>query len=129
MRNANVSESTGGKGASPEELDNLQRSTFKAKGARTVAQNTVPVQTRKLVSYKDICVGINGNNLGDEDDEEDYINNSGSDAEEEDDELEEGDEEMVPQDPLCPVIKVSKQELKEACKPWKKAIIVKLLGK
>lgn len=83
----------------------------------------------KLVSYKDICVGINGNDLGDEDDEEDYINNSGSDAEEEDDELEEGDEEMVPQDPLCPVIKVSKQELKEACKPWKKAIIVKLLGK
>lgn len=28
-----------------------------------------------------------------------------------------------------PVVQVSKEVIKEACRPWKKAIIVKLLGK
>ncbi|KAJ1410697.1 hypothetical protein SESBI_21718 [Sesbania bispinosa] len=32
-------------------------------------------------------------------------------------------------DPLCPIIKVSRVEIREACQRWKKAILVKLLGK
>ncbi|KAJ1408029.1 hypothetical protein SESBI_23885 [Sesbania bispinosa] len=32
-------------------------------------------------------------------------------------------------DPLCPTVKVSKAELKYPCQPWRKAILVKLLGK
>lgn len=89
------------------------------------------VQPRKLISYKDICAGINGNDY-EEEDKDDYIDNSGTDVDDEVDDVEGDDEDMddsVQQDPLCPVIKVTKQELKEACKPWRKAIIVKLLGK
>ncbi|XP_020225311.1 uncharacterized protein LOC109807202 [Cajanus cajan] len=31
--------------------------------------------------------------------------------------------------PLCPSIKVTKDEIRRACQPWKRSVIVKLLGK
>lgn len=53
------------------------------------------------------------------------------------DDMETEDAEMHPvttkddqrDNPFCPVVKISKETIKEACRPWKKAIIVKLLGK
>lgn len=53
------------------------------------------------------------------------IDNSGSYTEEEEDEMVVEAREI---DPLCPVIPVTKKEIQEACKPWRKAIIIKLLG-
>ncbi|XP_057451938.1 uncharacterized protein LOC130743727 [Lotus japonicus] len=131
MTKEKTHESAASEGASPEELDNLRRSTFKAKQQQPGDQQATPVLSRRVISYKDICVGINGSNR-DEDEEDAYIDNSGSDVDEDAEEVEEGDEDMednVQQDPLFPVIKITKRELKEACKPWRKAIIVKLLGK
>lgn len=32
-------------------------------------------------------------------------------------------------DHLCPVVKISSEELHEARRPWKKAVIVKVIGK
>lgn len=114
-------------GATLEEADNLRRSTFKAKRDESAPSTH---SGRRVVSYKDICAGING--VDNEDDEDDIIDHSGSDSDEEDEAEERENDDMgveEQQDPLCPVIKITKQELKEACKPWRKAIIVKLLGK
>ena len=33
------------------------------------------------------------------------------------------------EDPSCPIIPISKEKQKELCKPWRSALIVKLLGK
>ncbi|XP_057444629.1 uncharacterized protein LOC130736870 [Lotus japonicus] len=44
-------------------------------------------------------------------------------------EMEEEGEERLQPNPLCPVIKLSKEKLRELPKPWGNAIIVKLLGK
>ncbi|KAJ1382463.1 hypothetical protein SESBI_44240, partial [Sesbania bispinosa] len=86
--------------------------------------------SRKVVSYKDVCLGVNGVDDG-------YIS---SDREvnlweEEDDGLE-GEEpdamEEVEEDNLkilCPTVKLTKSERIGACIPWKRALIVKLLGK
>lgn len=38
---------------SPEERNQLRRSTFKAKGFYSL-------EATKVISYKDICVGVNG---------------------------------------------------------------------
>lgn len=70
---------------------------------------------RQPISYKDIVSGINGR---DKDlDEDDLVDNSGSEM---DDDLEEeesdgvGDQEAREDDPLCPVIHVTKAEIKDA---------------
>ncbi|KAJ1416829.1 Zinc finger, CCHC-type [Sesbania bispinosa] len=69
------------------------------------------------------------------DEEESYEGSdedSGSDNGEEmdeDGELKPGAKNRVKDDPLCPTIKVTKGEVRVACQPWKKAILVKLLGK
>lgn len=91
-------------GTSPEELDLLSRSTFKVKG--TSGHN---VTVRKPLSYRDIVSGIKGRDDGVEDD--DSIDNSGSEMEEEEDSVEsENEEEPIvrEEDPLRPVIKVTK---------------------
>ncbi|KAJ1390250.1 hypothetical protein SESBI_37612 [Sesbania bispinosa] len=36
---------------------------------------------------------------------------------------------MDNEDPLCPIVHVSRKEFQRACKPWKSSVIVKLLGK
>lgn len=115
---------TGVVATSPEESDLLRRSTFKAKGTSGSA-----APERKPLSYKDIVSGINGRYDDEEDD--DFIDNSGSEMEEEEDPMEsDNDEEPVvrEEDPLCPAIKVTKQEIKEARDQWRNVVIVKLVG-
>ncbi|XP_057418503.1 uncharacterized protein LOC130712715 [Lotus japonicus] len=122
-RVSNVSGAAGG--PSPEERDLHRRNTYKA-----AEDDTGGVPLRKPISYKDICSGINGKtSLQEEEEPLDYAG-SGSDMEDED-EGEENEVDMEPReiDPLCPVIKITKQELREARSPWKKAVIVQLLGK
>ncbi|KAJ1422008.1 Zinc finger, CCHC-type [Sesbania bispinosa] len=97
---------------------------------------------RPVISYKDACLGVNGpsNYISSSDwesfdEEESYEGSeedSGSDNGEEmdeDGELKPGAKNRVKDDPLCPTIKVTKGEVRVACQPWKKAILVKLLGK
>lgn len=74
-------------------------------------------------SYKNKLLGINGiENDYTSDDLEIWENEN----ETEDDMQEENEEE---QDPLCPIIPVTFQERKNFCKPWRRALIVKLLGR
>ncbi|KAJ1434399.1 hypothetical protein SESBI_05543 [Sesbania bispinosa] len=80
---------------------------------------------RNLVSYKD-ALGVNGGyNSGSSSGSEYEL--SSKEGESEEDEDSSGEEEV--EDRLCPVIKLSKEERHEACRPWRKALIVKLLGK
>src|ERR1044072_6199134 len=101
-------------GVSPEEEDLYRRSALDATS-----------KTRKPLSYKDICTGVNGGDY----EEDDVVDNLGSDS----DDFFVDEEDMVVDnqvvDPLCPIVKISKEELKEACKPWHNVVIVKLLGK
>ncbi|XP_061357635.1 uncharacterized protein LOC133301939 [Gastrolobium bilobum] len=48
--------------------------------------------------------------------------------EEEEDMLDEGSVDAV-EDPLCPSFKLSREQHKEDCKQWRRALIIKLLGK
>lgn len=84
---------------------------------------------RQHVSYKDICTGVNGRNASREEDDE-SLNYAGFEMDEESDEDKaESLTEEKDVDPPCPVIKVTKKELQEARKPWRLAVIVKLLVK
>ncbi|KAJ1414250.1 Zinc finger, CCHC-type [Sesbania bispinosa] len=79
---------------------------------------------------RDACIGINGadtyySSFEWEDKDEVYTVASGE--EEEDDEVDMELEEE--EDPLCPTINISKAELTDACRPWRRSIMVKLLGK
>ncbi|KAJ1443237.1 Zinc finger, CCHC-type [Sesbania bispinosa] len=131
---------------SSEEADILRRSTTKQKPLvelvshddDVVDQNTsvttkslFPTATevslsRKLVSYKDICLGSKGDDKGVEED-----GSEGDSSEQESSESEGSDyeDDFVMFDPLCPVVSLSKEERKRICHPWKRAIIVKLLGR
>ncbi|KAJ1391162.1 Zinc finger, CCHC-type [Sesbania bispinosa] len=80
---------------------------------------------RKLVSYKDVCLGVNGHNLS-EDDAELFAEG-----------LPEHTEGVAGVevsshflgDPLCPVVRLSEEERKAIQIPWRRALLVKLLGK
>ncbi|KAJ1392541.1 hypothetical protein SESBI_35774 [Sesbania bispinosa] len=110
---------------SKEEEDLLQRSKKKSK----VGGGPKEFFSRKVVSYRDVCIGVNGAEDG-------YASSeSGFDFWEENME-DEGDDseemEVVEEDNitiLCPSIKLSKSERIGACIPWKRALIIKLLGK
>ncbi|KAJ1432901.1 hypothetical protein SESBI_06444 [Sesbania bispinosa] len=79
---------------------------------------------RTSISYKD-AQGVNGGYRSDPASESKYEPSfEGGESSKE-----EGDESEVEEDRLCPVIKLSKEERHEVCKPWRKALIVKLLGK
>ncbi|KAJ1416228.1 Zinc finger, CCHC-type [Sesbania bispinosa] len=82
---------------------------------------------RKLVSYKDVCLGVNGHNQSKDDVElfaeglPDHIEGvSGGVV---------GDSSPFLGDPLCPVVRLSEEERKAIQIPWKRALLVKLLGK
>ncbi|XP_061363633.1 uncharacterized protein LOC133307191 [Gastrolobium bilobum] len=62
-----------------------------------------------------------------DDEEEDWMTRQRREEEEED-MLEEGSVDAV-EDPLCPSFKLSREQHKEDCKQWRKALIIKLLGK
>ncbi|KAJ1407541.1 hypothetical protein SESBI_24226 [Sesbania bispinosa] len=80
---------------------------------------------RKVVSYRDVCLGLDS---GPGSLNEDGF--SGSDTELEGSEDLDSDEEFLRKlDPLCPIVKLSRMEKKCICIPWKRAIIVNLLGK
>lgn len=84
--------------------------------------------SRPLVSYRDICQGVNGGGAnGYVSEEKDWLDDDDRDigfsevSEEEDDD--------ISFNPLCPVVKLSKEELYDARQPWKRALIVKVSGK
>ncbi|KAJ1394639.1 Zinc finger, CCHC-type [Sesbania bispinosa] len=133
-----------------EEIDQLDRSTKKAKS--NTSQDTV-VEETQLAKPMDVEVArkeVLPTTIGDwgEFAKETYWESSGEDEGEDDALSEESEENEAPMecsddevsyrrgrsrkvksDPLCPVIHVTKLEIRDACQPWKRAILVKLLGK
>ncbi|KAJ1384393.1 Endonuclease/exonuclease/phosphatase superfamily [Sesbania bispinosa] len=132
---------------STQEKDQLDRSTKKAKvGTRedspeTVVHETQPAKRvipctrviqfqtatnmgleRKMVSYKDICIGVNGHNQSEEDTEL-FAAPDGHEKEGAED-----DPHFVG-DPLCPVVRLTDVERESIIIPWKRAIVVKVLGR
>ncbi|KAJ1391938.1 hypothetical protein SESBI_36197 [Sesbania bispinosa] len=102
---------------SSEEVDLLARSTKKAKVEGIVeTEDDVSVVMETATEL----MGENRSSMNDE-------SMSGS----EDCGNEEGHEEdsSPAGDPKCPIVKVTKEERKLACQPWKNSVIVKLLGK
>lgn len=75
-------------------------------------------------SYKNMLLGVNGtkNNDSSSSNLEQWDVNDDS---EEDMQEDEGED----LDPLCPKVPVTSEERKNLCKPWRKAIIIKLLGR
>ncbi|KAJ1393807.1 hypothetical protein SESBI_34691 [Sesbania bispinosa] len=132
---------------STQEKDQLDRSTKKAKvrtredSPETVVQETqaaksaipctrvVQFQTatnmgleRKMVSYKDICIGVNGHNQSEEDTEL-FATADGHEKEG----AEDGPQFVG--DPLCPIVRLTDVERESIRIPWKRAILVKVLGR
>lgn len=140
---------------SGEEVDQLARSTKKAKMVEeseslpcaVVAESplenaqvgstpsefmtaTEIAMKRKVISYADICIGVNGAGKGgDTSDEEGFLEDLMEEEASEEEEGEEKEKGEHEEDHLCPVVKISKEEIKEAQQYWRKALIVKLLGK
>ncbi|KAJ1394710.1 hypothetical protein SESBI_33960 [Sesbania bispinosa] len=140
-------------GLSPEEKDNLSRSTKKPKvhEEESSYEGIVVMETppplveehieepkplfetdtnmrlkRKVVSYKDVILGVNGGSSGSFEEED----NVSEDDMESDDSISSEEEHHPAQiDPLCPEIFLSKEEHRYACKQWKNSIILKLLRK
>ncbi|KAJ1431333.1 hypothetical protein SESBI_07185 [Sesbania bispinosa] len=97
---------------------------------------------RGVVSYRDLCLGKDnmcsedeGSSDSEESDEDDSHDRSYV-AEEEDEDDTSGEEASLDEendapigDARCPVVKVSREERKNACLPRKNSVIVKLLGK
>ncbi|KAJ1439231.1 hypothetical protein SESBI_02602 [Sesbania bispinosa] len=83
---------------------------------------------RGVVSYKDIFIGANE---GSEHESDSGCDSFSSDSGDEDN----GDEDQIDEellslwDPGCPIVKISKKEKKSICIPWKRTVIIKLLGK
>ncbi|KAJ1406035.1 hypothetical protein SESBI_25487 [Sesbania bispinosa] len=125
------------------------------KALRSVRETPVPVESdgeesllvgekvvgeEKHEDARDACIGINGPStyysqseleLG-EGDEDDVSDNKSEDIDMDTNVSEtEGALRVKSRrkdDPLCPIVKVTKAEIKYACQPWRIAIIVKLLG-
>ncbi|KAJ1394112.1 hypothetical protein SESBI_34415 [Sesbania bispinosa] len=81
---------------------------------------------RKMVSYKDICIGVNGHNVS----EEDVvffkeIQGMHNDVQQRVDEHDQG----FLGDLLCPEVRLSDEECRMISIPWKRSIIVKVLGR
>lgn len=73
-------------------------------------------------TYKNMLIGVNGA-------EYDYSNGDLEMWENEDDSQDEMQEDKEEKDPLCPSIPITAEERKKLCRPWRKAIIIKLLGR
>lgn len=79
--------------------------------------------TKKPISYKRMLLGVDG--------EEDGYS---SDPVESESDKEDSGEEMFQEDsilfdPLCPIISITTEERRKLCEPWRRAIIIKLLGR
>ncbi|XP_061362932.1 uncharacterized protein LOC133306628 [Gastrolobium bilobum] len=80
----------------------------------------------RVVTYRDKLLRLNG--LGGQlDVEEDWI--SMQKREEEEADLLEGINQVLPDDPLCPRYTIPVEEHKRDCEQWRKALIIKMLGK
>ncbi|KAJ1377067.1 hypothetical protein SESBI_49285 [Sesbania bispinosa] len=84
---------------------------------------------RKLVSYKDVILGVSDEDKDESSGPEDDSSESSSEDEVMESDEEDGERGKDKGDPFCPIIHISREEFKEACKPWKYSIIVKVLGK
>ena len=86
------------------------------------------MKSKELVSYKDKLLGFNGvqyaksekEEMQLENLEEDEVNKAKKDKEEPNE---------IEDDPAYPTVKLIAKEKRELCKPWKRSLIVKLLGK
>lgn len=77
-------------------------------------------KSKKAISYKSMLMCVNGE--GDNYSSEDKA--TWEDEDESGDEILEGNEQM---DPLCPVIPITVEERTNLCRPWRRALIIKLL--
>ncbi|KAJ1393609.1 hypothetical protein SESBI_34793 [Sesbania bispinosa] len=111
------------------EEDLLHRSTRKSK----VGDGPSSVSTRKVVSYKDFCLGVNDHDYQSSEEEYGGWNAHGSDESDESiadpDEMDEENRLAEGLELLCPTVKLSKEDKKGVRFPWKRVVIVKLLGK
>lgn len=82
-------------------------------------------KSKDYTSYKNKhkLLGINGNEATDNSDESDSWRNK----EESDSEIQDMEESQI--NPLCPSVPVTSEERIRLCKPWRKAVIIKLLGR
>ncbi|KAJ1406797.1 Zinc finger, CCHC-type [Sesbania bispinosa] len=109
-----------------KEEDLLHRSKKKSK----VGGGPKEFFSKKVVSYKDVCLGVNGVDDGYTSSDTGYdfweesVEDDGVDGSEEMEVLEEDNMKI-----LCPLVKLSKSERIGTCIPWKRALIIKLLGK
>ncbi|XP_061344063.1 uncharacterized protein LOC133290032 [Gastrolobium bilobum] len=146
--------STGGRDRTTEEEDLILRSVKKPKGVTLVDDNMDDFMLEKLdvegseeakascaegdctkkegngtrvISYKDKLLRLNegeGFSEGEADDWKEIQR-----KEEEEDGCDEDLSHGAVEDPLCPVLRLSKSEHKGSCKQWRKALIIKLMGK
>ncbi|XP_061350093.1 uncharacterized protein LOC133295303 [Gastrolobium bilobum] len=100
---------------STEEADLLERSIRRSKEQ----------EGRSVVSYKDSLLHLNGGSS--EEKETEVLENLGFEEDEESQFMEECNQSV--DDPFCPSYRFEKEIHKESCKPWRMAVIVKLLGK
>ena len=83
--------------------------------------------TKEIMSYKDKLLGFKGSLSLDTDG---LVQIEKDDQMEEDEDIEETlIEANLKDDPTCLIIPITKEEQLELCKPWRLALIVKLLGK
>ena len=130
---------------SREEEDQLQRSTKKPKVTEVspmdvATNNSTP---RRLLSYAEVCGGVNGgDDIGFNSDDEllsedDMSMDEETSSEEESDEEEEdgrskqkvSKEDIILDDILCPTVRLTSEERRSLCKPWRQSLIINLLGK
>lgn len=90
---------------------------------RPLFETTIGMKmARKVISYKDVCIGVNGGAVSDE---EEFIrkDDGPSDAEEE------GPVNHEVEDILCPEVIIEPEVRMHACEQWRQPVIVKVLGK
>ncbi|KAJ1443601.1 hypothetical protein SESBI_00185 [Sesbania bispinosa] len=118
-----------------EETLLTQTSPVEVESTRVVPCKGVEFQTaigmglqRKMVSYKDVCLGVNGHNVSEEDA---FFFDAENPMVEEDGGTKgdhAGDNGFLG-DPLCPVVRLSNEEREMIRTPWKRSLLVKVLGK
>ncbi|KAJ1377585.1 Endonuclease/exonuclease/phosphatase superfamily [Sesbania bispinosa] len=125
-------------GLSTQEEDLLDQSKKKPKEVAKGAANTgvhgrMEATTigmsleRKTISYKDVCLGVNGHNTSEEDALffEVCNNEEGTGVHQNNHETDNG----FLGDPLCPVVRLTDEERIGITVPWRRSLIVKVLGR
>ncbi|XP_061347428.1 uncharacterized protein LOC133292952 [Gastrolobium bilobum] len=109
------------KGVERENLDPNPPMQAEKKGS----ESTGSLRTN-LVSYKDKLLKLNSGDASDSE-EEDWLTRQQREDDEED--LMDESSHITREDPLCPTYHISGAQHLEDCKQWRKALIIKLLGK